>query len=223
MSDEQDRESGGTPPPASGTPGPWLPPRLRDRLAGADDPPPRGDSPIVGILVFVVIAAMVGGLFYWKTRQIAAEKQVDAKKAAAEAAAAVADSLDRVRVIDSLRTAARADSVQAFLALPPWKRLQMIASKGDTSKVAHVAAEESGHYVIDAGTFLFEEPAQAAMATIKAGTKLEVRVAPVESGGSTSYHVYVGNFRQRGEATYTANQLFEKGTLPQANVVKLDR
>lgn len=224
MSDEQKSDSGGSPPPpapAPGAPGPWLPPRLRDRLAMADEPPPKAESPLMGIVVMVVIAAMVGGLVYWKMQSNAAAKKAEAARAEADRRAAVADSLDRLRIADSLKTAAQAAADAAFLKLPAWKQAQIRSGVSDTS-AAGTAAAESGHFVIDAGSFLVEDPAQAAAAAIKSATHLAVRVVPVERDGNTTFHVYVGDFKVRGEATYTANVLFDKGTLPQANVVKLD-
>lgn len=228
MSDEPKSETGGAPPPpAPGSPGPWLPPRLRDRLGQADEPPPPAENPLLGWLAMLVIAAMVGGLVYWKMQSTKAEKKQAEIKAAADRAAAVQDSLARLATLDSLRAVARADSAAAFLRLPAWKQAALRAGRDTaataTAKSEVAAAEETGRFAIDAGTFLFEDPANAAVASIKsAGVKLPIKVVPIESGGSTSYHVYVGDFKVKGEATYTANQLFEKGKLAQANVVKVE-
>ena len=80
-----------------------------------------------------------------------------------------------------------ATSAAAFLALPAWKQQELLSGhKGDG---AGPNLDEAGKFVIDAGTFLFEEPAQRAAAAIKGGTRLEVRVVPVEVDGATSYIV----------------------------------
>ncbi len=224
MSDEQKSETGGPPPPAPAVPREYLPPRLRDRLYGSEDePPPASDNPLLGWIAMLIIAAMIAGLVYWKMQSTKAEKRAAAAQAAAEHAAAVKDSLARLATLDSLRAVHSADSLAAFLKLPAWKQAQLKsgAAKDDTSAAAK-AAEEPGHFVIDAGTFLFEDPANQAATTIKGKTKLDVKVVPVQNDGSTQFHVYVGNYKVRGEATLEANRLFESGKLEQANVVKLD-
>ena len=197
MSEERKSEPGGTPPPpAPGAPGPWLPPRLRDRLYGADEPPPASDNPLLGWIAMLLIAAMIGGLVYWKMQSTKAEKQAAAKQAAAERAAAVADSLARLATIDSLKAVAHAADSIAFLKLPAWKQAELRSgAKADTSATAK-AAEEPGHYVIDAGTFLFEDPANQAAAAIKGKIKLDVKVVSEQKDGSTQYHVYVGKDRK---------------------------
>ena len=228
MTDEQKSGSAETPPsstPPSTPPTQWLPPRLRDRLAMADEPPPPAENPWLGWLAMLVIAAIVAGLVYWKIQSNKAEARAVAAKAAADRAAAVADSLHRVAVLDSMKAVVRADSAAAFLKLPAWKQALTISTKGDTAAATVMAAaEEPGHFVIDAGSFLFTDPANAEVARIKAATKLPAAVVPIPGeGNTTTYHVYVGNYEVRGAATYDAKRLFDSGKLTQATVLKLDQ
>jgi hypothetical protein len=221
MSEGENKESGPEAPPPSSAPGPWLPPRLRDRLEAADAPPPKTAGPLGGILATALVLGLAGAVFWWAGQKRAVVKKAEEAKAAAALAAAVADSITQVRMADSLRTVARADSAAAFLALPAWKQQEILTGvKGDGGSGAN--SDEAGKFVVDAGTYLFEEPAERAATAIKASTRMEVRVVPVEADGATSYHVYVGNFTQRGAAAHAADQLLAKGTADLARVVKLD-
>ena len=217
MSEEQKSETGGTPPPpASGAPGPWIPPRLRARLEMADEPPPPSENPWLGYLAMAVIAAMIGGLVWWRIQKNHAEAKEAADKAAADRRAVVADSLHSLAVLDSLKAVHRADSIAAFDKLPAWKKAQILAG-ADTSQ-AGTGAEEAGHFTIDAGSYLFADAANSAAAALRGATKVPVKVDSTEG----SFHVYVGNYKVRGEAAFEAKRLFEAGKLEQANVVKLE-
>ena len=219
MSDEQKSDTGGTPtPPASSPAYKYMSPRLRARLETADEPPPPTENPWLGWLAMAVIAAMIGGLVYWRIQKNHAEAKEAADKAAAERRLAVADSLHSVAVLDSLKAVHRADSVAAFAALPAWKKAQILAG-ADTSQAQAAAVEESGHFVIDAGTFLVADAANDAAAKLRSATKVAVKVAPDTTEGN--FHVYVGNYKVRGEAAFEAKRLFDAGKLEQANVVKL--
>ena len=228
MSDDERKEPG---PGPTETPAAWLPPRLRDRLERGDEPPPSSSGGLLGVIGLVLILALAGAGIWWTQQRKQAEARTEARRLEAERATAVADSLARIATLDSMRTVARAESTAAFLKLPPWKQKQILAgsggsaSGGDSATAGGGAAEnldETGNFAVDAGTFLFEDAAQTAVNSIRAGTRLEVRAAPVEEEGSTSYHVYVGKFSQRGAAADAADQLFAKGTITQAKVVKLD-
>ena len=219
MSEEQKSDSGGTPPPPpSGVPK-YMSPRLRARLEMQDEPPPPTENPWLGWLAMAVIAAMIGGLVYWRIQKNHAEAKEAADKAAADRKLVVADSLHSLAVLDSLKAVHRADSAAAFAALPAWKKAQMLAG-ADTSQAAG-AAEENGHFVIDAGTYLFADAADKAASSLRGATKVPVKVASDSSAGN--FHVYVGNYRVRGEAAFEAKRLFEAGKLEQANVVKLEQ
>ncbi len=209
---------GGTPPPAAGAPGPWIPPRLRARLEMADEPPPPSENPLLGYIAMAVIAAMIGGLVYWRIQKSHAEAKEAAEKAAADRRAVVADSLHSLAVLDSLKAVHRADSVAAFAALPAWKKA-LIVSGADTSQAA-ATAEETGHFTIDAGSYLFADAAEKAAATLRGATRVPVKVSSDSTAGN--FHVYVGNYKVRGEAAFEAKRLFDAGKLEQANVVKLD-
>lgn len=223
MSEGENKESGPDAPPPASTPGVWLPPRLRDRLENADAPPPGGSGPLGGILAAVFILGLVGGVVWWSGQKRAVAKKAERLRVEVVRLAAEAESLAQVRAADSLRTVARADSAAVFLALPAWKQQEILSgNQSEGAGTPGASLDESGRFVIDAGTFLFEEPAQRAADAIKAGTKLEVRVVPVETDGASSYHVYVGNFTERGAAAYAADQLLEKGAAELARVVKLN-
>jgi hypothetical protein len=74
--------------------------------------------------------------------------------------------------------------------------------------------------VIDAGSYLVIDAANNAAGALRAATKQPVKVAPDTTEGN--FHVYVGNYRVRGEAAFEAKRLFDAGKLEQANVVKLN-
>lgn len=222
MSEGENKESAPDSPPPAIPPGAWLPPRLRDRLESADAPPPKSSFDWSGILALLLVAGLAGAVVWWAGQKRAVVKKAEAAKVESVRLAAVAESLAQVRAADSLKTVARADSAAAFLALPAWKQQERLTGvKGDGGGPGP-NLDEAGKFTIDAGTFLFEEPAQRAATAIKGGTKLEVRVVPVEADGTTSYHVYVGNFTERGAASYAADQLIAKGTAELAKVVKLN-
>src|SRR5262249_42233105 len=196
----------------------WLPPRLRDRLEQKDYDAPEYKSSPVGLIVFIVIL-VAAGCGVWAL--VAANKAKEAKAAAAAKAEAArvakveADSLAKIRVADSLLTAARAESLAAFMKLPKWRQDQLhgIATPGIGNP------EEKGSFVIDAGEFLIEDPAKAAADAIRAKTKLAVNVVPVGTGGDQTFHVYIGKFSSRGAAQQSADDLINKGIAKQANVI----
>jgi len=223
MSEEENKESGSGSPPAGIPPGAWLPPRLRDRLEGADLPPPnKGKVDLSGWIAMLVVVGLAAGVFWWAGQRKQAAKRVEEARREQVRLAAVAESLAAVRTADSLRTVARADSARAFLALPAWKQAEILAGKPGGDAATGTNLDEAGKFTIDAGTFLFEEPAQEAANAIQASSNLKARVVPVEADGSTSYHVYVGDFSQRGAAAFAADRLLERGTAATARVVKLD-
>ena len=215
MSDEQKSDTGGTPPPPASTK--YMSPRLRARLEQVDEPPPPSENPWLGWIAMLVIAAMIGGLVFWRMQKNKAEAADAAKQAAATRAAEVADSLARLATLDSLKAITRADSAAAFAKLPAWKKAQILAG-ADTSQAA-AGTEESGHFVIDAGSFLFADAAEKAAGTLRGATKVPVKVDSTEG----EFHVYVGNYKVRGEAAFEAKRLFEAGKLEQANVKKLEQ
>ncbi len=212
-------EPGDSAPPAKV----WLPPRLRDRLEGADEPPPKGTADIGGWIAMLLVVALAAGVVWWVGQRRKAEKVAEAKRLEEVRLAAVAESLAQVRAADSLKQVARADSAKAFLALPLWKQKMILAgTAGADGGGGGPNLDETGRFAIDAATFAFEEPAQEAAENLKAATKLSARVVPVERDGSTTYHVYLGNFTQRGAAAFAADQILERGSAPMARVVKLD-
>jgi hypothetical protein len=226
----------------------WLPPRLRDKLDDAadddDDDAPQKSSPaglIIGILV--VIGVLAGGWFMFQNYQ--AQQAEEAERIAAEQAAreqAVADSLAAIAMADSLAEVARADSIEAFNKLPRREQRRIIAAQQAAEKAAgggatsgsassagsgggSAAAEppppvETGPFALDAGQYIFEEPAQAAAEQLRTATGLEAVVAPVGSGDNQTFHVYLGKFSGRAAAEKSANELISAGTVSQARVVK---
>jgi flagellar biogenesis protein FliO len=194
-----------------------LPPRVREALEKAEAAPAKRSpvGAIVGIVAVVLIA--VGVWWLVQFNQAKARAAVRAVEAAAARAVAVADSIARIRTADSLRVVARADSIAAFRKLPKWRQNQILRK---TQSWEPNPAEE-GTFVLDAGSFLYEAPANAAATALKRKTKLDVRVVPVAVGGDTSFHVYVGRFGFRGEAQDAANDLLARGLTNQAKVVSL--
>ena len=225
MNENDDRQSEGPPsPPPSPTPGPWLPPRLRARLEEAAEEPIKGSAAgtIAGWSIMIaLIGAVVGGVMLIRHNE-AMKAKAAAQQAEKERLAAVADSIARVKTADSLRAVAVLDSTKAFQALPRWKQEVLLAKAHPDSSSTGISDEE-GHFTIDGGTYLFDDAANQAMDAAKTSTKMAVRMVPVDADGNTSYHVYVGNFTHKAEAAFVANQLLQKGALPQAKVVKLEK
>jgi hypothetical protein len=223
MADSDDRPDSTKPPEPAVPEKVWLPPRLRDRLESAraeekyDGPK---ESPLVPILGFGIIALVAGGIWWLIAANVARQKAEAAAVAAetARVAKAEADSLAKIRMDDSLRMVARADSIKAFEALPQWKKNKILG----ISSPDQPDLEESGSFTIDAGSFLFEDPANRLVAALQGKAK-DVRVETVTEGGSTSYHVYVGKFGVRGAAQKAADDLLTKGLAEQASVVKLGK
>jgi len=227
MNENDDRQSEGPPEPPSPPPPaakPYLPPRLRQRLEEAELEPVKG-SPAGAIagwaIMIALIGAVVGGVMLIRHNE-AMKAKAAAAQAEKERLAAVADSIARVKTADSLRAVAVADSAAAFKALPRWKQEVLLAKQHPDSSSTGISDEE-GHFTIDGGSYLFDDAANQAVDAAKTATKLAVRMVPVTSGDNTTYHVYVGNFTHKAEAAFTANQLLQKGLLPQANVVKLEK
>src|SRR5678815_6075577 len=88
-------------------------------------------------------------------------------------------------VLDSLKAVHRADSAAAFAALPAWKKAQILAG-ADTSQATAAATEETGHFVIDAGSFLFEDAAEKAASALRGATKVPVKI---DSSTAGEFHV----------------------------------
>jgi len=224
MTDGENKESGTGSTPPTEPAKVWLPPRLRDRLEGADAPPPKTSPDLGGWIAMLLVLALGGGVVWWAMQKNATAKKAEMARVELVRQAAVAESLAQVRAADSLKQVARADSVKAFLALPAWKQAEILSGgKGDGGATPGPSLDEAGKFAIDAGNFLFEDAAQSAAQALKATTKQEVRVVPVEADGATSYHLYVGNFSQRGAAVYAADQLLTRGSVSQAKVVKVDK
>lgn len=215
MSEPENREPGTQPPPPpKRDEEPWLPPRMRDKLDEAEREE-GGQSPVVGWIVggVIVLAVIAGGWWFIHSRQVKAE----AERAAAHAAA-VADSIARVRTADSLLAVARADSIAKFNALPKWKQNQIIAEQARAAGKPIPAGIEVGPFTIDAGEYLFEDKAREEAAAFEASTKLSARVA---LGSRGAYHIYLGRFDDRDAARRTAAGLVSRALVPQATVVPL--
>lgn len=233
MTEHDDRESNPTP---SGPPEKkevWLPPRLRDKIDAKDDEfddfviKPR--SPLPGIITAVVVVALLGaGGWFLKVRsdQANAEK---ARIAAEERAAAVADSLAKVRMADSLRAVRLADSL-AFAALPTWKQLQVLREKAaagdakaqqrlDELKAATAGDPDAGPFGIDVGEYLDDVRASQVADELKASTGLDARVVTRGSGDNQSFHVVIGRYDARPDADAAARQLLARSLVRQGIVV----
>jgi hypothetical protein len=222
MSDTEDRPK----PPESSEPKKesevWIPPRLRAKIEEAEsDEEPTQKSPvgtIVGVVVLVLILSAGGWLVVTNVAKAKAKKLAEEAAAAAQAAA-VADSIQRVHVADSLAVVARADSIAAFMKLPKWQQNKILGIKSPEE----TDPTEPGNFVIDAGSYMFDTPANAAAEALKPTTKLSVRVVPVGTGDDMSYHVYVGQFGVRGDADAAAKTLIAGGVARQAKVVTVPK
>ncbi|HTO89980.1 MAG TPA: SPOR domain-containing protein [Candidatus Sulfotelmatobacter sp.] len=223
MNENDDRQSEPPPPSQGPAPGAWLPPRLRQRLEDAEAEPIKTSATgtILGWAVLLaIIGAVVGGIMLIHHGEVVKAKAA-AARAEQERLAAVADSIAGVRRADSLRAVAVADSIKAFEALPRWKQEVILAKLHPPSDSTTAVTDAEGHYTLDVGSFLFEDPAKALVESAKTKTKLTLRVVPIEDEGNTTYHVYAGNFTHKAEASFTANQLLQKGIVPQADVITL--
>jgi hypothetical protein len=193
-----------------------LPPRLREKLdsAEADGKKSSAGAWMVGLVIVAVLVAV--GWWFVHGQQVKARAEVER---AAARAAAVADSIARVRTADSLTTVARADSIAAFHKLPRWKQRRIIAQQARAAggAAAAVLEEEEGPFALDMGGFLFEDRAQAEAEALKASTNLAARVTRVGADGG--YHVYLGRFESRAVAEKTAGALAAKALVKQARVV----
>lgn len=231
MSGSEDQEKESAPEEQSGDY--RLPARLRDKLgeedtSGGDWEPPKR-SPVGAIITIIIILAVIaGGWLLFKNHQAQVKAEADRIAAIKAREKAVADSLAAERALaDSLAAVARADSIAAFKKLPKWKQRQVIAAQAkaegkDTKTALKEAAEEvpmeEGPFVLDAGQYLFDGPANQAAAALKAAG-LDATVKTVGSGDNEVFHVYVGKYSTRSAAVKAANELIAKGTAPQARVV----
>ncbi len=225
MSAEHDQPSGSGGPEPPEKKDEWLPPRLRQRLQEAEQPPPKSSNALGWIVVVLVIAGAIGGgawLIHNNQARSKAAAAARAEQAARERASA--DSIAKARTADSLAAAARADSVKSFLALPAWKQRRILLAEGTPQALerARALGAQAGPFVIDAGSYLFEDPAKAAAAGLRARTGLDIRVVPVASEGSTMYHLYAGMYDDQDRAHADANKLLAYGAV-QAAIVPAPR
>lgn len=233
MTEHDDRES---PPTPSGPPEKkevWLPPRLRDKIDlssdDSDDFEIKPRSPLPGIITTVVIVALLGAGGWFLKGQADKASAEKARIAAEERAAAVADSLAKVRMADSIMAVRRADSL-AFAALPKWKQLQVLREKAaagdakaqqqlDALKAASAGDPDAGPFGIDAGEYLDDVRASQVADELKASTGLDARVVTRGSGDNQTFHVVVGRYDARPEADAAARQLLARGMIRQGIVV----
>ena len=122
MSESENQDSGTKPPPPPPRDDSRLPPRLREKLEEADEEPTQ-KSPVVGWIVGLLVVVVVVAAGWWFVH----DRQVKAEAERAARAAAVADSIAKVRTADNLVAVARADSIAAFNALPKSKQRQILA------------------------------------------------------------------------------------------------
>jgi hypothetical protein len=188
---------------------------LREKLDKAEEEEESTQkSPVVGWIVglLVVVVVVAAGWWFMHDRQVKAEAERAAR------AAAVADSIAKVRTADSLVAVARADSIAAFNALPKSKQRQILAGLARAAGKTYVAPEDEGPFTLDAGEFLFEDRAREEAAALEAATNLRARVA---RGSGGAYHVYLGRFDDRDAARRAAAGLAAKALVTQATVVPL--
>jgi hypothetical protein len=219
MNQPKDRPQEPKPSSSPENPEVWLPPRLRERLEEGARPPSRS-STILGWSVMILLLSGTAAGFAW----VAHAHRVKAKAAAVALAAqaarqvAIADSVLRAHVADSLVAVARADSVKSFLALPAWKRRELLLARGTPHALerARALGPDAGPFVIDAGRYLFADPANLEAANLRTRTGLPITVVQ----GSTAYHLYAGLYDDRDKARGDAMKLLADGALQAVIVPK---
>ncbi len=210
MTEPNDRESKPESPKAPGSPGVWLPPRLRDKLtdaegAGEEEVQKKKPSPVGPILMLLVTVAVVGGVWWMiHSNQVKAKAEA-ARVAAAARAAAVADSLAQVRQADSLAAVARADSI-AFAALPRWQQRKILAERAKLAAAASAAA----------GTPPSSAPSAGAAATAATGTSpAGAPAATPATGAAESTAAEAPAPRERGPFGIDAGQFIDEARASQ--------
>lgn len=226
------------PAPASS---PYISSKLREKLMEGDDKEwtPSSSSPLPGIIGTIVIVGILAVTFMWW--QSSTKKQ-EAAKAAAEAAAARADSIVTAARAESIATVARADSAAradsllahggkrpkpAATASAPAAKSTPSAAKPATSAgtpgtpaaPAAPKAPPSDGFGIAVGQFMLEDRANSEKDKLAASTGLAGKVVPVDDGGTTVYRVILGKWSSRGPAEKKATDLIDSSYVHEARVV----
>ena len=225
MTEPDDREPHPPAPKPADTRGAGLPPRLREKLLEAEEKAAGGGatkSPVVGLALAALVIAAIVGVVWWMIHSDQAKEQAAAERVAAGArAVALADSLDAVARADSLAAAARADSI-AFAALPKAQQRKLLAARA--KQMASAAAAGAGTTPAPAPSAPATGAATAA-APVKpsAGTAVATHVtrpsdstatqpaAPKEKG---PFVIDAGHFLDQARATEVADDLKVKTKLP---------
>jgi hypothetical protein len=138
---------------------------------------------------------------------LAAQKKAEADKQAA------------AKVAADQRAKAAAGGATATAARPAGAAPASPSTPAASEPAAEAAPVEAGPFVIDTGTFLVEEPANAAAEALKGKTPLPISVASVGTGDDATFHVFVGKFTSRSAADKAAAGLLAKGLVTQAQVM----
>jgi hypothetical protein len=250
VTEKDDRESKGT----DSEKDVWLPPRLREKLGdtggSGDDEDFLKKKPanlVATLIAFLIVAAVLGGLFWMIRSSQMKEKAEQAKVAAAARQQVVADSLERVRAdsLAALQAQAVADSVAAFLKTPAGRRAAARAKAEEAAKARAAAgtspaptsggagaaaggggasepatpAAPSIPYGIQVGHYLDEAMANAKLAEFKAASKLPGQV--INDAGT--FNVVLGNFGSKGAANTRMNALLGKLAADEFIVIPLPK
>lgn len=194
-----------------GAPGPYLSPKLREKIMAAESagesewkPKPPSRRPLIVTIVVVVVVA--AGVFLVLRASNQAKHKAQAK--------ARADSLAAAAAAESSLAAARRDSVRAAAAA---ESTAIAARKA----AVEAAARAGGPFGIQAGTYLDEGRANREKERLGPSTGLAARVVPATEGGSTVYHVVLGSFDNRTKAEQKGLDLLGRNLVSQALVVPL--
>lgn len=215
-------------------PGPWLPPRLREKLespeASADDWKPKTGSPVPAIVtIAVVLVAAVGGFLWWRS---ASQKDHGGKNATAQAAPsppparmdslamARADSTARANSASTTTASSSPTTTGAAAAATPAKTTPAKTTpKEPVANAAPASAPSPAKgFGIVVGSYVFEEKAQSELTRLQGVTGLSGRVSPSATSG---FNVILGKFATKTAAERKATAFVDSSLVDQAQVIAL--
>jgi cell division septation protein DedD len=240
MPNPQDPNEASGPTPPSAPTGRYISSRLREKLEAADSGPEKpiggGGPPWGGIIGgVIVIALLIAGFMWWRGSH--AQHPTAAAPAPADSTATAAADTSHAKA-DSSAMAAATPSPSPSPSPSPAAHAH--ASSGATAakpaaastpkeKPAHVAASEDAAppppkagkppFGISVGSFMFEDKANESRDALGTSTGLPAIVMPVDEGGTTMYHVVLGNFPTRSAAEKKASELLGSAAIHEAQVV----
>ena len=211
--------------------GPYMSPKLREKLEGSPGGRKERDRPDelppwMGLLVLGLLVAAVAFVGFGIMKSNAEKKK--------QAAIAHADSLRAAATAESLaavmRDSLRADSIRVALNPPkptpkpkpsPTASAPKASSGAAGSTAAAAPPAETRKYGLIVGEYIDEGKANEVKDQLAASTSLPGRVIPVDNGNS--FRVILGSFEGRAAAEKAAGELSGKGLVNQAQVTALPK